>query len=293
MSTPSDPGSGQPDPWAVPPADAPGQKCRLRRLPPPPPMPPPPPGYGQPAYGTPPPAYGQPQPPAYGQPQPNYGQAPYGGPQPGYGQMPPPPAYGQAPYGAGYGDPELVDIPGAGPTRLAGAGQRIGARLLDGLILVVVILLLAAVHLYKIKITHTTTDVNGRQVSSMDAGVYGQNVLVSLVVYFLYDALLIGFLGGTLGMKMLGLQVVRTSGGGAPGFGPAAIRSVLLTVVGTVLCGVGYLVIGLSFLWDGSKHRQGWHDKAAGVYVVRNRNAVQRKEQARTAIRPGLFSCCG
>ena len=181
----------------------------------------------------------------------------------------PPPAYGQSPYGAGYGDPELVDLPGAGPTRLAGAGQRIGARFLDALILGVVMVALAAVHLYKLKVTHTTTDVNGHQVSSIDAGLYGKNLLVSLVVYFFYDALLIGFLGGTLGMKMLGIRVVRTSGGGAPGFGPAAIRSVLLTVVGTMLCGVGYLVIGLSFLWDGSKHRQGWHDKAAGVYVVR------------------------
>jgi len=171
----------------------------------------------------------------------------------------------------GYGDPELVDIPGAGPTRLAGPGQRIGARFLDTLILGVVFLILAGVRLYKMKVTHTITDVNGNRVTSIDAGLYGRNLLLSLGISFFYDALLIGFLGGTLGMRMLGLRVVRTSGGGAPGFGPAAIRSLLLLVVGPILCGVGYLIIGLSFLWDGAKHRQGWHDKAAHVYVVRDR----------------------
>ena len=64
------------------------------------------------------------------------------GAAPGYGQMPPPPpGYGQAPYGSRYGDPELVISPGAGPTRLAGAGQRIGARFLDAVVLFVVLIL--------------------------------------------------------------------------------------------------------------------------------------------------------
>ena len=183
---------------------------------------------------------------------------------------PPPPGYGQPPYGVGVRRSGIVDIPGAGPTRLAGAGQRIGARLLDAVVLFVVILILVAIHLYKVKVTHTTTDINGHRVTSINGGVYGKDILVSLVVYFLYDALLIGFLGGTLGMKIVGIKVVRTSGG-APGFGPAAIRALMLPVLGTVLCGIGYLIIGLSFLWDGAKHRQGWHDKAAHVYVVQGR----------------------
>jgi uncharacterized RDD family membrane protein YckC len=283
VSTPSDPGSEQPDPWAVPPADPSGQGTPP---PPPPSYPPAPPAYPQappaypqaPPYGQPQPGYGQPQ-PGYGQPQPGYGQPPYGGPQPGYGQPPyggPQPGYGQAPpvgyggYGQPYGDPNLVDIPGKGPVRLAGAGQRIGARFIDGIILFVILLVLAAAHVYKVHVTHTTTNINGNQTTSINGGLYGRDILVNLVAGFLYDSLLIGFLGGTLGMKLLGLSVVRASDGQSPvGYGAAAIRALLLVVVGTILCGVGYLVIGFSFWWDGKKRRQGWHDKAAGVLVIR------------------------
>ena len=183
---------------------------------------------------------------------------PYGS-QPGYGQ----------PYGQ-YGDPNMVDIPGKGPVRLAGAGQRIGARFIDGIVLLVLFLLLAAVHIYRLHVTHTTTNINGNRVTTIQGGAYGRDVLVNLVVSFLYDSLLIGFLGGTVGMKLLGLSVVRASDGQVPpGYGPAAIRALLLVVLGTLLCGVGYLVIGFSFLWDGKKRRQGWHDKAAGVFVIR------------------------
>jgi hypothetical protein len=109
VSTPSDPGSGQPDPWAVPPADPSGQGA------PPPPMPPP-------AYPpAPPPAYPSAPPPA-----PGYGQPPYGGPQPGYGQ---PPAYGQPGGAPGYGYQPMA------PTyAYASWGKRVGAWALDFLI---------------------------------------------------------------------------------------------------------------------------------------------------------------
>ncbi len=109
MSTPSDPGSGQPDPWAVPPADPSGQGA---------PPPPPPPAYPP----APPPAYPSAPPP----PAPGYGQPPYGGPQPGYGQ---PPAYGQPAGAPGYGYQPM------GPSyAYASWGKRVGAWALDFLI---------------------------------------------------------------------------------------------------------------------------------------------------------------
>lgn len=270
MSTPSDPGSGQqPDPWAVPP-DTSGQGAPppppdftkpQPGYPPPPPQPPP--AYGQPPYGGPQPGYGQAPPPGYGQPPPY----PYGQP-PGYPQAPPY-GYGQPPYG--YGDPNLVDIPGRGQARLAGAGARIGARFLDAIVVGVVLGVLTALHVYRLKLTQTTSNVNGVNTTTINSAAYGNDIVVNLIVYFLYDALLIGLVGGTLGMKMVGIGVVRTSDGQLPGLGAGAIRALLLVVLGTLLCGIGYLVIGLSFLWDGSKRQQGWHDKAAGVYVVRTR----------------------
>ena len=177
------------------------------------------------------------------------------------------PGYGQPPYG--YGDPNLVDVPGRGPMRIAGAGQRIGARFIDAIIVSAILLLLAGAHIYNLHVTHTTTDINGHQTSAISGGIYGKNVLVQLAAGFLYDSLLIGFMGGTLGMKLVGIRVVGASDGQLPGFRRGAIRALVLVVLGTILCGIGYLIIGLSFLWDSSKRGQGWHDKAAGVYVVR------------------------
>jgi len=102
VSTPSDPGSGQPDPWAVPPADPSGQGA-------------PPPSYPP----APPPAYPSAPPP----PAPGYGQPPYGGPQPGYGQQP---AYGQPAGAPGYGYQPM------GPSyAYASWGKRVGAWALD------------------------------------------------------------------------------------------------------------------------------------------------------------------
>ena len=115
MSTPSDPGSGQPDPWAVPPVDPSGQGA---------PTPP------EPSYGQPPPAYPSAPPPAYPAappppPAPGYGQPPYGGPQPGYGQMPPP-QYGQPQPGYGYQQ--------GPPVAYANWGQRVGSAVIDWVI---------------------------------------------------------------------------------------------------------------------------------------------------------------
>jgi len=183
---------------------------------------------------------------------------PYGG-QPGYGQ----------PYGS-FGDPNVVDVPGKGPTRLAGGGRRIAARFLDWIVVFVILLVLAGAHVYRVHITHTTTNINGTTGTSIDYHVYGRDLLINAVVSFLYDALLIGLVGGTLGMKLLGVKVIRASDGRLPGFGAGAIRALILVVLGPLLCGIGYLIIGFSFFWDGKKRRQGWHDKAAGVLVVMN-----------------------
>jgi uncharacterized RDD family membrane protein YckC len=191
--------------------------------------------------------------------------------------MPPPPPYGQpgyAPYGQppyGYGqDPNTVIIPGRGPVQLASAGKRILARLIDIVVLIIILAILAGIGLYSFHVSHTTTDSLGTRTTTLDGGVYARDILVQLVLYFLYDTLLIGGTGATLGMKLLGIGTVSPQGQ-QPTFGAAAIRALLLVVLGTILCGIGYLIIGLSFLWDGKKQRQGWHDKAASTFVISTR----------------------
>jgi len=69
--------------------------------------------------------------------------------------------------------------------------------------------------------------------------------------------------GATVGKKVFGMRVV-TADGQNIGFG----RSLLRHTVGYFVSG---LVFGLGFLWIGfDPHKQGWHDKIAGTYVVRN-----------------------
>lgn len=81
--------------------------------------------------------------------------------------------------------------------------------------------------------------------------------LLSLVYYVGMTAY-----GATIGKKVFGLKVVKPDGT-PPGFGRALLRQT-----------VGYWVSGavfyLGFIWVAlDEHKQGWHDKIAGTYVVR------------------------
>lgn len=67
--------------------------------------------------------------------------------------------------------------------------------------------------------------------------------------------------GQTLGMKALGIKVIKTDGS-------------LLTVSGAVIRYVGllisFLVLFIGVIWVAfDAQKQGWHDKIAGTYVVR------------------------
>jgi uncharacterized RDD family membrane protein YckC len=67
--------------------------------------------------------------------------------------------------------------------------------------------------------------------------------------------------GATLGKNVLGLKVVRADGSNL-GWGKAILR-----YIGYIVSGI---VLSIGFLWiNFDKLRQGWHDKFAGSYVVR------------------------
>jgi uncharacterized RDD family membrane protein YckC len=68
--------------------------------------------------------------------------------------------------------------------------------------------------------------------------------------------------GQTVGKRAMGIRVIRLDTGGPLGWGPAAIRYVVRSLISGLLCGLGYWWM----LWD--KERQTWHDKAAGTIVV-------------------------
>jgi uncharacterized RDD family membrane protein YckC len=169
--------------------------------------------------------------------------------------MPPAPGgYGMPGYGAPYG----------GGYAYASMGKRLGARLLDGLIVGIPLSILYLV----LVLPAITSAANG---DSAAAGSVGGGVIFFYLITFLlsigYEVGMIGARGATLGKQILGIKVVREADGQIPGYGPAALRWVIPFVAGFA-CGIGQLVVYLSPFWDNTRRNQGWHDKVAKTLVV-------------------------
>jgi uncharacterized RDD family membrane protein YckC len=199
-----------------------------------------PPGYGQQGYPAPPPG------------QQPYGQQPYGQPghsQPGYGA----PAYGQA--------------PSAGTP--ASMGTRLLARIIDGLIVgipfFIIYLILAAVFISNAEVDPVTGELSG------GGGIVATFFLL-IVVYgvlsVLYEVGLIATRGATLGKQWLGIKVVKQEDGSIPGWGPSFLRW-LIPLAGSLVCGIGQLVVYLSPFFDNSGRYIGWHDAVARTQVIK------------------------
>lgn len=244
------------------------------------------------SFGDPNNPYGPPQ----GQ-QPGYPQAPQGqqpgypqAPQPGYGYpqgapggVPPQqPGYGypQAPQGVpqqGYGYPQQPGYPG-GPAapRPASMGRRFGARLIDGVAFGVIYFILAAIGLAGSigaaqdcdpSAADYSTCVN--DASSNIVASFGAVVGMLAIVGLLYEWLMTGLVGATLGKLAVGIRVVKADTGQKPGLGSSFIRWII-PLAGSFACGIGQLLVYLSPFWDKSGRQQGWHDKAASTMVVQN-----------------------
>lgn len=171
--------------------------------------------------------------------------------------MAPPPGPAAAP--GGYGD-----------RRYAGFWARFGGYLLDGLLygLLYLPFLIAFFVLLVIGLDDCTTDpftdelvCNGRE--EVAPIVTGSVLLFVgfLVVVFVYLRAL-ARTGQTWGRRIVGIKVVRTDDGAAPGWGKAIGRSLFAGFISANVFYLGYLWM----IWDGEK--QTWHDKVAGTYVV-------------------------
>ena len=274
---------GPPDP-NQPPGQPPNQPPGQPLNPPPPPNYGQPgygqPGYGQPGYGQ--PGYGQQAPPPYGQ-QPGYGQQPNYGQAPGYGQQP----YGSYPTVPGAGNPygyqpvgyapvaaarpEFVELPNVGPVKIATIGQRFLARLVDSLIYLVVGVILFAIGIGSItSSTHEVCDANGFCTSEpTGGGIAGFFLALALFAAFgfLYEWLMVGLLGQTLGKMALGVKVLRQDIGQVPGLGKGFIREIIPWAASAV-CSLLGLLMYVSVFFDSSGRNQTWYDQAAGTQVI-------------------------
>ncbi|MGW5045062.1 RDD family protein [Streptomyces griseoluteus] len=229
------------------------------------------------SFGSPQNPYGQPQDPqqGYGQPQqPGYPQAPQGvPPQPGYGYPQAPPV----PQQAGYGYPQQpgYGYPGAPGPRPASMGRRFGARSIDFAIMFVIYIVLVAGGVASFASSaqdcdpaSTTYETCMNDASSGMMGKILPAVLLLGLATLLYEWLMVGLVGATLGKLAVGIRVLRADTGQKPGLLKSFVRWIIPTAAGYVSCGLGQILVYVSPFWDNSGRQQGWHDKAAGTLVV-------------------------
>jgi uncharacterized RDD family membrane protein YckC len=199
-------------------------------------------------------------------------------PQQHLAQQYPPQQYpGQYP---GYGA-QAPQTPDGVP--LASIWARLGAKILDGVLLGVLTLLATlptwpglrdAIARYENEIDRAV--VNGATPDPFsllgDPG-YQAYVLWGIVSSFLitalYTVLLLRFKGATLGKLALGMRVRRWETAGQLSWGACLVRWAVQTLPVQVTCGLWFLIDSLWCTWDAK--RQTLHDKAARTVVVAKR----------------------
>ncbi|MFK0048149.1 RDD family protein [Streptomyces sp. NPDC090741] len=196
------------------------------------------------------------------EPTPPSGGSPYDRPP---GGPPPPPPGG--PYGGsgGYGMPD----PLAGMPPLADFGKRLGARIID----VVIVL----VPLFLIQLAFGTNRYNvetnkGEDVSEVFTKSYSGSglvmTLISIVLFVGYDWWFTKKDGRTIGKRALGLRVAMLNDGSVPQSGASLGRAAVLWLPALICCPCLWeIVLIVSILVD-KPYKQGLHDKAGKTVVV-------------------------
>ena len=170
-----------------------------------------------------------------------------------------PPAGYPAP-GTAQGQTGYVEIPGLGTAKLATIGQRLIARILDGIllwILAVVVMGIGGFGLFAssstIKVNQQTGEITSTGSSGLGVAGFFLAIFVLVVVEIAYEVTLIALRGQTLGKQAMGVKVVLEANGQIPGWGPSFMRWIL-PAIGAFFCG-----------------QQGWHDKVAHDLVISTR----------------------
>ncbi|GGS99961.1 RDD family protein [Planobispora rosea] len=125
---------------------------------------------------------------------------------------------------------ERLGLPEEGSGAVAGFGRRIGALVIDWMI---------------------CTWAVAQGIFRVNPAEQGW---VPLVIFCVVNILLVGTMGMTFGMRLLGIRVAALDGGN-PGLLPALVRSLLLCLAVPAL------------IWD--RDQRGLHDRAANTVVVR------------------------
>ena len=157
-------------------------------------------------------------------------------------------------------EPRPSLFPESGPNSLASIGQRFVARLIDGVILVVPLLLIT----WQFAEIDTEADR-----FDLPGWAFALNALVPVI----YETVLIASRGQTIGKATMGIRVRRLTDGENPTPWQAGIRVLLPVALGNLPLGFIATVLSLAVYLVAFSNplRQGWHDRAAGTVVVRTR----------------------
>jgi uncharacterized RDD family membrane protein YckC len=181
------------------------------------------------------------------------------------GPPPPPDAYSYPPNPYAYPPQAYGYTPYGGPqAQYAGFGARLGAFLIDGLILGVPLFALAYLLVWRNDSNwgcSTTTSAAGVSTSHCNFGT-SYLWLIFLVAGFFYYVIPIARGGQTPGMKVAHTRVVDATTGGPIGMGRSIGRYAMRSFVSGLVCYLGFLWA----LWD--DRSQTWHDKVCNSIVV-------------------------
>ncbi|MEF3113302.1 RDD family protein [Streptomyces chrestomyceticus] len=194
------------------------------------------------------------------------GGDPYGGsaPPPGSGPPPggmPPPPYGGDPYGGNpYGGQYGAADPLAGMPPLASRGRRLVARIIDWIIVCVPVGLIMSGIVGGFDYWTTDGTQTGRQASVS---------LVTMLVYLVYEGLMLTSRGQTVGKMAMKIRVGMLENGAVPAGQAGWVRAAVYTLPEIVpCCGfIFWLVNVLWCTWD-KPYQQCLHDKTAKTVVV-------------------------
>lgn len=169
----------------------------------------------------------------------------------------------------------MVWVPAVGWVRLATTGQRVGARIIDAVILFAAIVALFFIALVPLAAGGAASDGSGSSPADAIAGFtaiafFFVALALVIVVSVFYEVGFVVWKGGTPGKLALGLRIVDEQSGRYLRWGPSFLRWLIPTAANAV-CSILQLVVYMSFLWDGNHRMQGWHDKVAKDVVIQTR----------------------
>jgi uncharacterized RDD family membrane protein YckC len=183
-------------------------------------------------------------------------------PPPGYSSPPPPGAFGPSAYAA-------APVPAAGRYTLASWWSRVGAALIDGLIVLVGAILILVLFGSVFSVGFFADDETG--VAALIVGLFLATLAIAIVSLLYAPLMMANTNGKTLGRMAVGIRVVRAKGQpmtfGFAMLREVAVKALLFGIAGSITFGLANLADVLWPLWD--DENRALHD-----FIVDTRSVV-------------------